>query len=251
VRLRFEDGTILLDDPPNGLDVGNLPGMRWDCAARRYRAAASSYRQLLGRLGELGVRVADDVRKYSRRRPSRWTALQPEDDELAAVAAWRRTGKRGTIVVPVGKARTPIAIAALSREGVRSLCLVPTLGMVEQWSRAIARRYEGEVGWYGGGIRRLAPVTVATFAGAERHMARLGSFFELLIVDEAHSVSSGLLSAALDMSIASARLGLTATPPRQVESVERLSERIGPVVFESSIEKDAHCDVFDPLLSVR
>ena len=55
-------------------------------------------------------------------------------------------------------------------------------------------------------------VTVATFAGAYRHMATLGDRFGILVVDEAHHFGQGSRDEALEMSIAPLRLGLTATP---------------------------------------
>ena len=58
-------------------------------------------------------------------------------------------------------------------------------------------------------------VTVATFESAYRHMDRLGNRFDLLVVDEAHHFGCGLRDEALEMSIADARLGLTATPPQR------------------------------------
>jgi superfamily II DNA or RNA helicase len=189
----------------------------------------------LARLEELGIEVSDDVRKPARRSPYGWTAPELRPYQEAALAAWHRAGQRGTIVLPTGSGKTRLAIAALARDGRRALCLVPTLVLVEQWCKEIARHHDGEVGWYGGGIRRLAPVTVSTFASAERHMERLGSYFDLLVVDEAHNVLGGPVSDALEMSIASARLGLTATPPRDPQSLARLTARVGPVVFELAI----------------
>jgi superfamily II DNA or RNA helicase len=66
-------------------------------------------------------------------------------------------------------------------------------------------------------------------------MDRLGNQFGLLIVDEAHHFGSGLRDEALEMAIASARIGLTATPVRHGAGAKGLEELVGPVVFELAI----------------
>src|SRR5437016_10683015 len=66
-------------------------------------------------------------------------------------------------------------------------------------------------------------------------MDRLGNRFDLLVVDEAHHFGCGLRDEALEMSIADARLGLTATPPRDAAVAERLVELVGPTAYELTI----------------
>jgi superfamily II DNA or RNA helicase len=66
-------------------------------------------------------------------------------------------------------------------------------------------------------------------------MARLGDRFGLVIVDEVHHFGAGLRDEALEMTIAEARLGLTATPPRDAAIMARLTELVGPVVFELTV----------------
>jgi hypothetical protein len=63
-------------------------------------------------------------------------------------------------------------------------------------------------------------------------MQEIGSRFDLLIVDEVHHFGGGLRDEALEMAIAGARLGLTATPPRDVGATACLATLVGPTVFE-------------------
>src|SRR2546422_10730918 len=51
----------------------------------------------------------------------------------------------------------------------------------------------------------------------------------------AHHFGCGLRDEALEMSIAEARLGLTATPPRDAAVAERLVELVGPTAYELTI----------------
>jgi hypothetical protein len=48
----------------------------------------------------------------------------------------------------------------------------------------------------------LAPVTVATFESAYRHMAQIGDRFDLVVVDEVHHFGVGMRDEALEMSTA-------------------------------------------------
>ncbi len=139
------------------------------------------------------------------------------------------------MVLPTGSGKTRVAFAAMARTGLRALCLVPTRALLEQWHREIVKVYPGPVGLYGDGEREVAPVTISTFESAYRHMAQLGNRFDLLIVDEAHHFGAGVRDEALEMTMAGARLGLTATPPRDDEAAARLTNLLGPVVFELAI----------------
>jgi superfamily II DNA or RNA helicase len=66
-------------------------------------------------------------------------------------------------------------------------------------------------------------------------MPQLGDRFDLLIVDEVRHFGGGLRDEALEMSLAAARLGLTATPSRDAAAIDRLTELIGPTVFELAV----------------
>ncbi|HOU94841.1 MAG TPA: DEAD/DEAH box helicase family protein, partial [Polyangiaceae bacterium] len=62
-------------------------------------------------------------------------------------------------------------------------------------------------------------------------MARLGSRFELLVVDEVHHFGGSIRDEALEMCAAPWRMGLTATPA--VGPAEaRLDDLVGPAVFQ-------------------
>jgi superfamily II DNA or RNA helicase len=146
-------------------------------------------------------------------------------------------------VLPTGSGKTRIALAAMAATRTACLCLVPTRALLAQWVAALRAVWDGPIGRFGDGERVLAPVTVATFASAYRHMPAIGDRFGLLVVDEAHhfghgAAPEGLLGSqddALEMSIAPLRLGLTATPPPPGAAASRLADLVGPVVFERSV----------------
>ncbi len=127
-----------------------------------------------------------------------------------------------------------------------ALCLVPTRALLAQWMATLSAVYDGPIGCFGDGERNLAPITVATYAGAYRHMAILGNRFGLLIVDEAHHFGGGAGDEALEMSIAPLRLGLTATPPPPSDAARRLFALIGEPIFRLRIG-DLSGDYLAPL----
>ena len=57
--LRFDQGTILLTDPPADVDLAAAPGVRWDPRVHAHRAPASSYPALKRWLLERGARFRD------------------------------------------------------------------------------------------------------------------------------------------------------------------------------------------------
>src|SRR5580692_8293360 len=151
------------------------------------------------------------------------------------VAAWRQGSRRGVVVLPTGSGKTRLALGAMAATRTACLCLAPTRALCDQWAAALAAVWDGPIGRFGDGERVTGPVTIATFAGAYRHMAALGDKFGLLIVDEAHHFGQGWRDEALEMSIAPLRLGLTATPPAPGPAADRLGTLIGPVVFQRTI----------------
>jgi superfamily II DNA or RNA helicase len=152
-----------------------------------------------------------------------------------ALMSWEVAGRTGIVVLPTGSGKTHVALAAMARLRTATLVLVPTRVLLNQWVAQLARACRGPVGIFGDGIRRQEAVTVSTFESAFRHMDELGNRFDLLVVDEAHHFGSGARIEALEMCVAAARLGLTATPPDEARALARLEDLVGPVVCHYSI----------------
>jgi superfamily II DNA or RNA helicase len=163
-----------------------------------------------------------------------WEPVELRPYQQAAAFSWELAHRRGIVVLPTGGGKTRVALAVLAQTGARALCLVPTRVLLEQWLFELRKVHGGPVGCLGDGERRLEAVTVATFESAYRHMPRLGRDFELLVVDEVHHFGVGVRDEALEMSAASYRLGLTATPPDKV-ALSRLEDLVGPVVYELGV----------------
>src|SRR5207247_5763059 len=146
---------------------------------------ASRYQALRRWLLSRGVRFLD-IPRPPRPIPEAWSEVSLRSYQEAALSAWELGHRRGVIALPTGSGKTRVALAAVKGTRLGALCLVPTRVLLDQWLREIGAVYRGAVGCYGDGVRRLAPLTVATYESAYRHMRQPGDRFELLTVDEPH-----------------------------------------------------------------
>jgi superfamily II DNA or RNA helicase len=237
MRLVFDRGTIVLVGPTRPGDCADLPGALWDQRIAATRCPARFHPALVAELRRRNVRFVDEVAGHASgalTKNLRPVELRPYQE--AALTAWELAGRRGTAVLPTGAGKTRLAIAAIVRAGVAALCLVPTRVLLDQWARAIQDVLGIVPGRLGDGERRIDTITVATFESAWRHMHHLGNRFDLLVVDEVHHFGCGLHDEALDMSVASLRLGLTATQPRG-QPAAKLAEIVGPTVYELRLDQ--------------
>lgn len=234
MKIQFDRGTIVCSDLPDWIQRAAPPGLVWDPRTKSFRAPAHRYPELRDFLRGREIRFTDQVSGATALAPERnCPPLRPYQD--ASLQAWDLARRRGIVALPTGSGKTRVALAAIAHCGVSTLCMVPTRILLAQWHRELTTALAVEVGCYGDGERDLAPVTVATFESAYRHMHRLGNRFGLLVVDEAHHFGSGLRDEALEMCTAPWRLGLTATPPCEPAARSRLERLLGPAVYRLAI----------------
>ena len=235
IGIEFDRGTLLVRGLPSA-EAPDLP-VRWDPRVQAHRARALHYAELQLRLKRSSSTLDDRVPPpgMAQARPAPWKSIALRPYQEAALSAWNAASRRGVVVLPTGSGKTRLALSAMATSGLRTLCLVPTRALLTQWHGLVSQTYGGAVGCLGDGERRLSPITIATFESAYRYMPRIGNRFDLLVVDEAHHFGGGLKDEALEMATAPSRLGLTATPPELRHHAARLSELIGPKVFELSV----------------
>ncbi len=59
MQLQFDRGTILITDPPAGLALSEIPGVRWDSRVSAHRCPAHLHASLRATLDAGAVRYAD------------------------------------------------------------------------------------------------------------------------------------------------------------------------------------------------
>lgn len=160
--------------------------------------------------------------------------LEPRPYQAEALDAWKAASYRGVVVLPTGAGKTLVAFTTIAALNTTALICVPTLDLLGQWRASLLANTnltEEEVGVWGGGDKELRPVTVVTYDSAAIHIAALQGF-GLLIFDEVHHLPADTYRTIAEGSIATARLGLSATPERSDLRHEDLDLLVGPVVYE-------------------
>lgn len=220
----------MIDEVERGVDPRSLVEVTWDPEWAAWRAPGSSHAIVRGRLSDGGVRVADEIRAPAAIGDLRVPELRWYQAE--AVDEWRASGDRGVVALPTGSGKTIVAVAAMAALGVATLVLVPTRVLLDQWVRAVGACWPHAIGKLGDGDQSVKPITIATYASAIAWAPRIGDRFGLVVVDEAHHVGAWCPVDMLEMFVAPARLGLTATPP----GPGPLGRHVGPIVYTLSID---------------
>jgi superfamily II DNA or RNA helicase len=231
MRIRFDRGTLVLDRVEPGLAPGILDGATWDSELAAWRMPAERLSGLRVRLADAGVRPTDEIRTPPLE--AAWTLPALRWYQHAALDAWRGGGARGVLALPTGSGKTVAALAAIAELSVATLVLVPTRVLLDQWATALEAAGSRPIGRLGDGDHRVAPITVSTYASAITWAPKLGDQFGFVVVDEAHHVGAWCPSEVLEMLVAPARLGLTATPPTGAAALDR---HVGPVVYSVTVD---------------
>lgn len=234
MRIRFDRGTLVLEAESSDEDPAEIPEATRDHDQLAWRVPAHHYASLVVRLADSGGRISDETRTTPIAGP--WNLPELRWYQREGLAAWERARRRGVLALPTGAGKTLAAMAAIASLGVSTLVLVPTRILLDQWARTLSAAWPYPIGRIGDGERQIAPVTVATFASAITWAPRIGDRFGLVVVDEAHHVGAMCPTEVLEMLVAPYRLGLTATPPTEPATLERLAQFVGPVVYGLSID---------------
>jgi superfamily II DNA or RNA helicase len=233
MRLLFDHGTLVLAEPPD-LDLGFVPGLLWDPRVALFRAPAYRYAEVVDALRSRGLSFVDEVVGSVPFPADAWKTPDLRPYQRGALLSWEVAAGQGILVMPTGSGKTRVALAVMASARCRTLCLVPTRALLQQWVSELSTVYDGSIGCLGDGHHGIEPITVATFESAYRHMATIGRRFDLLIVDEVHHFGVGVRDEALEMCVAERRLGLTATPPSE-PALARLGVLIGPIVYHVAV----------------
>lgn len=231
--LRFVAGTLeLVGLAPDA----ELPeSVRWDPRTACHRAPAIAYAELVLALGRAGVGFEDQARSYTELAEGLRVRREPRPFQSEALAAWRKAGGRGVVVLPTGAGKSHLAVLAVADKKRSTLVVAPTLDLVRQWYDLLRTSFATEVGIVGGGEHSVRPLTVTTYDSAYLQMEHLGARFGLVVFDECHHLPGASYQLAAELCLAPFRLGLTATPERADGREGALAGLVGPVVYRKEI----------------
>ena len=98
VRFEFRGGTLVLHASKDDADVPAT--FTWDAREGLHRARAVDYAGLILHLRAKGRPYEDAARAYAEVAFTPRAAREPFDHQREAIAAWRKAGGRGVVVLP-------------------------------------------------------------------------------------------------------------------------------------------------------
>lgn len=158
-----------------------------------------------------------------------------QQDALKAM----KLNEQGIVVRPPGEGKTEIALAFVAWCKTRTLVLVHTHDILQQWVERAKRNIPGiEVGTVQGDNYTVGHLTVATVQTAYEYAdnKQFWMKFGCLIADECHHAPASTWEKILDASPAYYRFGLTATDKRADGMHPRIRHLIGPVIHRKKFK---------------
>ena len=112
----------------------------------------------------------------------------------------------------VGFGKTATACGIIAREKQKTLIVVPTTSLREQWKVEIRKFLGISAGQFGSGILdTTSNIVITNIQTAIKHITTLASAFGMIIVDECHRCPASTFLSLLEASRAKYRIGLSAT----------------------------------------
>lgn len=241
INVDFHQGTLRV----RGFTPATLPAslqyipIQWDSRESVHRCDAMWAPHLKKQLGD-GAQFDDALQLATEtlRIPDRREILLRED-QLAAISDFDAGERCGLVVMPTGTGKTVVAIECMIRNQSSTLIVVPVRDLMYQWHTKILEATGINAGLIGDGVHRVSPISVTTYDSAAIHMPRIGHRFDMIVFDEVHHLAGPWRRDAARMSVASVRLGLTATPPQEPSREAVLRELVGPTLHRQSIAGSA------------
>jgi len=167
--------------------------------------------------------------------------LRPYQEE--ALKAWIENKYQGIIALPTGSGKTIIGIAAITKVNKRTLIITFTREQMFQWKEAIYKYTNiepGVVGLIYSNEKRIGPITITTYQSGYRQIKDLAPYFDFLLVDEVHHLPAEKFKYIALHSIATYRMGLSATVVREDGKHVELFPLLGGIVYHKSVAELAN-----------
>jgi superfamily II DNA or RNA helicase len=244
VNLYYDKGSIIISG------INQIPYTLIDPRTNQLRAQAFHYQDIITYLQNSGIQYENNVMDLV---PI--PNLKIENIQLSlrsyqkkAIENWINAGKKGCIILPTGSGKTIIAIKLIEIINSPTLIVVPTLDLMEQWTRFLSKYFQTiEIGNIGGGISNITGITVSTYDSAFIRSSFIGNKFAFVIFDEVHHLAAPGYRNIAEQFISPYRLGLTATYEREDNLHLDFPRLVGGIVYQSSVNelaKDKHIASF-------
>jgi superfamily II DNA or RNA helicase len=148
--------------------------------------------------------------------------------------AWPVTdnGKEeGVLIGPTGSGKTEVGLSLIQRLGQRTLVLVHTKDLAQQWVQRVRDTLETEPGIIGDGQFSEGNIVTVALVQALARGGPVGTY-GMVLVDECHRVPAAQTLEVLDTLPARYRFGLTATAKRRDGLESLLHLALGPTLAE-------------------
>lgn len=173
--------------------------------------------------------------------------LRPSQVEMVESAVARETA---VIRAATGSGKTEAALEIVRRLARPTLIVVWTSGLVTQWVDRIALRFgwpKSRIGLLGGGVVRIADVTVALQQAIYKHPERVSERFGVFVMDECQRASAATFRDLVSRIPARYRIAFSADERRKDGLEWLIWDNFGPVAAEVSrkelVAAGALCEV--------
>ena len=244
IILYYDKGSIVISG------INQIPYSVIDPRTNQLRALALHYQDIITYLQNSGIQYEDNVMELiplpNLRIENINLSLRPYQKK--AIENWIKAGKKGCIILPTGSGKTIIAIKLIEIINSSTLIVVPTLDLMEQWTKFLSKYFQKmEIGNIGGGIFNITGITVSTYDSAYIRSSFIGNKFAFVIFDELHHLAAPGYRTIAEQFASPYRLGLTATYEREDNLHLDFPRLIGGIVYQSSVNelaRDKHLASF-------
>lgn len=156
--------------------------------------------------------------------------------------------EQGLIIAQPGFGKTEVAVAFAAQAETRTLVLVHTQDILEQWrDRARKLMPDAHVGCIQGPLEDIGDITISTVQTFRQKLRELPQKFKdpfgCVILDEAHHAPANTFDEILTQMPAKFRFGFTATDSRADGKHPYMRLVIGPVIYRKSFESKVPVEV--------
>jgi superfamily II DNA or RNA helicase len=208
--------------------------LAFDEKLRVYRTKPIYYPEFLAYAEKNGIEIPNLYENMKLDFPIKKKNFKLRDYQEEAYKKWEDNDHRGVVVLSTGTGKSYIALEAIFKLKVKTLIIVPTLALIDQWKKLLIDVLSisvDNIGIWGGGSQQLEDITITTYDSSSIYIKNLRKDRGLIVYDEVHHLPAQTYRVASDAAFAPYRLGLSATPERADKLHRDLEHLVGPIVI--------------------